>query len=552
MITFHGRGISKGIVWGPVFFVRHNQAEASQPQGDFNAYQEVERYRRAREQVYEELEQVFQMAYVRFGKEQADIFRVHQAMLEDQEFINCAEGCIVNERMYASQGVATACKVFENIFAQLPNEYLRERSGDLREVTGKVLQALSGIRSSSIALPEYPVIVAAKDLLAADVVTMDPKRILGFFTKHGGATSHLAILARTMSVPFVSGIGEDLGRMPQDIQALVDGSQGTVILAPSQLTIREYSQKKQQLLQKQQRLEQLRRKPCVTKDGTPIHLYADISRPEEMERVLLDGAEGIGIFRSEFFFMNYSYYPDEETQFRFYRRLVQGMHGRRVVVRTLDAGADKPLSYLPLGEQPNPALGMRAVRLSLRDPQPFVQQLRALLRAGAYGNLSAMVPMVISVGEMEQVRGLWERAKRELEQEGQLYEEQMELGVMIETPAAAMTADLLAPYADFFSIGMNDLTQYTLAVDRTNPELAQAYQPSHPAVLRLIESCVEQARRANIPVQVCGTLSQKVLVEKLARLKVDAITAPPGELLERKALIRSLDLSEPGFAKAQP
>lgn len=543
MLKLKGIGVSKGIACAEVLFY-DSSAQPEEVSANFSRENEILRYNTAVEYVHSRLEEVYDTAVKRYGDEQAQVFKVHQEILKDNSFKECIYGCINNEEMTAYQAVKRALSIFEGIFLGLESTYFRERVQDLREVASKLLRALNGMKDSDIDLPDHPVIIAAKTIMASEAVGLPQSGVAGFITKHGGITSHLAILARTMEIPFVSGIDYDFSSVEDGTEIIIDGKKGIVIINPDLATKEYYYAKKRKLEEERRTLSFLRDKPCATRDGKEIHLYANISSLDETKAAIRNAAEGVGIFRSEFFFMNFSDYPDEETQYRFYSELLDKMGGRRVVVRTLDAGADKPVPYISYGEQENPALGMRAVRISLRDREPFIVQLKALLRAGTHGNLCIMIPLIVNPEEIIEVRQLIEQAKKLLDSEGKEYADNIPVGIMIETPAAAMISDKLADYADFFSIGTNDLTQYSLAADRTNPDVSYLYRPEHMGILRMIKFCLESAQKKGIWVEVCGDITSEELLKELLKIGIDCIAVVPGDLLEKKKQIRAFSIKD--------
>ncbi len=541
MLTLKGIGVSKGIACAKILHC-DNSVHYEEESAHFSQDEEILKYNQATEYVYESLDDVYNSALERYGDEYAQVFKAHQEILNDQSFKECVYSCITNEKMSAYQAVKRALSIFEGIFLGLESVYFRERVHDLREVASKLLRVLNGIKDNGIVLPGYPVIIASKTILASDIVGLDKSEVAGFITKHGGVTSHLAILAKTMGIPFVFGIDFDFSSLERDDEVIIDGEKGIVIINPDVSTKEFYHNKKIKLEEQSRTLSFLRDKPCMTKDGREIRLYANISSIDEVNTAIRNSAQGVGIFRSEMFFMQFSDYPDEETQYSFYRELLEKMGGRRVVVRTLDAGADKAISYIKYPEQENPALGMRAIRISLRDRKQFLVQLKALLRAGCHGKLYIMLPLIVNADEIIQVRQLIDEAKKILKRENKQYADNIPLGIMIETPAAAMTADILSEYADFFSIGTNDLTQYSLAADRTNPDVSDIYVPEHKGILRMIKFCIDAAKERGIWAEVCGDITSETFLKELLTIGVDSIAVVPQDILERKKQIRAFSI----------
>ena len=476
------------------------------------------------------------------GESGAAIFEVHRMMLEDEGFFGAMENTITTQSVNAEYAVAAAADNFSKMFSEMDDEYMRTRGADIKDVAERLLSVLSGGNGGMQKLTE-PSVVLADDLMPSETVQLDPKLVLAFVTVHGSLNSHTAILARTMNIPALVGVSVPLVPEWNGKTAVVDGAEGTFCIDPTEEYLEKMEGRRKQEQEKRELLQTLKGKETVTKDGKKIRLYANIGSNRDLGMVLENDAEGIGLFRSEFLYLEKEDYPTEEEQFSVYKTVAETMAGKKVIIRTLDIGADKQAPYFHLKKEENPAMGLRAIRICLTRPDIFKTQLRAVFRAAAYGDLAIMYPMIISVEEVRKIRSLAEEAKRELEAEKLPYGN-VEQGIMIETPAAVMVSDELAKEVDFFSIGTNDLTQYTLAIDRQNTELDGFYDAHHPAVLKMIRMVVENAHKAGIWAGICGELGADTsLTEEFLRMGVDELSVSPGKILPIRRIVRETALN---------
>ena len=532
MEIINGKGTSDGVVMGKLRFIRRreeNDNSAAAPAGKTTAENERERMAAAFESVGKELDRLYESALARVGESEAAIFEIHKMMLEDEDFTQSAED-FVFDGLSASEAVRRAGEEIAARFEEMDTEYMRARAADIRAVSGQVRDCLSGNRNV-LTLTE-PVIVAADDLSPAETITLDRSMLLGFVTEGGSDMSHTAILARMMGIPAVVSVG----RIPPDADgktAMLDGSDGRLFIEPDDRVTRSYRESVRRAVEEKHRLELMRGKRITGPGGERIAISANIGEPADVDEAVKNDAEGIGLFRSEFIFMRRQSPPTEDEQFSIYRDAVRKMHGEECVVRTLDVGADKKIPYLSAGKgEANPALGIRAVRLCLRMPELLLTQFRALYRAAAFGEVSAMIPMIVLPSEVERVMEIAREARDSLRAEGEPYGE-MKIGIMIETPSAAVLADLLAPLVDFFSIGTNDLVQYTLAADRENPDVAYLTHPLPESVRRLIGMTCSAARREGIPVCVCGEVGAETEeTEFLLDAGVTRLSVSPAKILK--------------------
>lgn len=502
---------------------------------------EVKRFFDARKRGVEELDTLYSDALSRVGEANAAIFGIHRMMLEDEDFGDSVENIIRNERVNAEYAVGVTCDNFSAMFSAMEDSYMRERAADVHDVSDRLLGLLSGKEERTA--DEGAAIIVAEDLLPSQTVQLDKKSVLAIVTSKGSVNSHTAILAGTMNIPAVVAVGGDITSFDGQT-AVVDGFDGTVYIDPDPETLRTAQEKKREAEESARLLEDLRGKRSITADGREVAVYANIGGTGDVGAVLKNDADGIGLFRSEFLYLEKDSLPDEEEQLAIYKSVVQNMAGKRVIIRTLDIGADKKIPYFAQEPEENPAMGLRAVRFCLNNPEIFKPQLRALFRASAFGNLSVMLPMITSVSEVRRVKELINEVKGELERDGIDYNRSAELGIMIETPAAAIISDALAREVDFFSIGTNDLMQYTLAADRQNPNLDSLCTPCHAAVLRLIEITVENAHKNGIWVGICGeAASNESLCEFFLSIGVDELSVSPPRVLPIRKKIRETDTS---------
>lgn len=539
MTALTGTGVCGGVVFGKIKFYQRSQCRVDRRQiADPQA--EVKRFESARAKAVAELAVLYTKGKKEVGEENSLLFQIHQMMLEDLDYCESVTGIILEQRVNAEAAVQETAKNFAEMFASMDDEYMRGRAADVRDVSRRVLGILTGTRECGIVTHE-PVIVAADDLAPSETIQLDKSKILAFVTSGGSASSHTAILARTMGIPAIIGVGEALTPSLDGIQAAVDGFTGELFVEPDVETAARLEVKARKNQEYKQLLAQYKGKPTCTKSGQQVMLYANIGSPSDVDAALENDAEGIGLFRSEFLYLDSADYPSEEAQFAAYREVAQRMEGKRVIIRTLDIGADKQAAYFQLPAEENPAMGLRAIRICLQRPEVFQTQLRALYRASAYGKIAIMFPMITSVKEVREIKRVTAEVQAELSAAGIPYDKGIELGIMIETPAAAVLSDQLAKEVDFFSIGTNDLTQYTLAADRQNQTVAQYFDGRHEAVLRLIEYTVQNAHQAGIWVGICGELgADQTLTETFLRMGVDELSVTPPSILPLRAKVCTL------------
>ena len=500
--------------------------------------QELRRLEEAKEKAVVELKELHRKAEIEAGSSEAEIFEVHQMMLDEGEYIEAIRSRIRTESVNAEYAATAAGEHFADMFRKMDNEYMKERAADILDITRRLVRVLSGEKQNRNIIQE-PVILAAQNLSPSDTILLDKSKILAFVLKKGSVNSHTAILARAMNIPALIQVpfSDDM----EGSMAIVDGDKGKLLLDPDQDYLEKYTKEQNAEQEKQKLLNQLKGKETVTKGGRRIKLFANIGSREDVEAVLDNDGEGIGLFRSEFLYLGKEQLPSEEEQFQIYKDVARRMGDKRVIIRTLDLGADKQAPCFPMDKEENPAMGCRGIRLCLEHPQVFKTQLKAILRAGMYGNLSIMYPMITFIGELGKIREILQTAKQELQEEGKPYKD-LEQGIMVETPAAAMISDLLAKNVDFFSIGTNDLTQYTLAMDRQNEKLESFYEPGHEAVLRLIRMVIENAHKAGIWAGICGELGADTrFTEEFVKMGIDELSVSPSRILPLRRLIRSID-----------
>ena len=543
MITIQGKGVSAGVGMGPLYFYRRATTEIQRyTVEDTDA--EWYRFKGAQTGAIEQLGDLAEQARAEAGDEAAMLFETHQMMAEDLDYEEAIENLIVNEKCNAEAAVSDVADQFAAMFAAMDDAYMQARAADVRDVSQRILGILCGVVQGGIA-SEVPVLLAADDLAPSETIQLDKSKILGFVTAGGSGSSHTAILARTMGIPAIVGVGDALKPEYEGRQAIADGGTGALVIDPDDDTRTRLLKKREEQLRLQRLLETLKGQPNITKDGKTIRVYCNIGSPEDVHAVQVNDGGGIGLFRSEFLYLNSSDYPTEDQQFEAYKAVLSDMDGKEVIIRTCDIGADKQIGYFNLPKEENPAMGMRALRISLTRTDFFKTQLRALFRASAYGKLGIMFPMVTSVWEVREAKRLCEEARRELKKEGIPYSEDVQIGIMIETPAAAICSDRLAKEVDFFSIGTNDLTQYTLACDRQNNDLGRFYDPHHLSVLRLIQLVTENAHKNGIWVGICGELGADLtLTETFLALGVDELSVTPRAVLPLRNAVRMTDTRE--------
>ena len=543
MLTLKGKSVSSGITIGPLaLFHRNTISTAVRPIDDAEA--EVSRFQAARAASISQLQSLYEKAVEKIGEEQADVFEVHQMMLDDDDYVDDIVSQIRDEKLNAEAAVEHTAQNFAAMFRGMDDAYMQARAADVLDISRRVERELCG--GEGIDFSAYDqVIIAADDLAPSETLQLDTDKILGFVTSGGSTNSHTAILARTLGIAAVVSTGTQLHNDVDGKTAIVDGTTGIVYIDPDEETLERMKKRQNSEIRRRQELESVRGTESVTRDGRHIDVYANIGNPDNLPQVLSNDAEGIGLFRSEFLYLGRNTYPTEEEQFEAYKKTAQTMAGKKVIIRTLDIGADKKVDYFNLAPEENPAMGMRAIRICLTRPELFRTQLRALCRASAFGTIAVMFPMIISTGEVRRAKAILQDVQRELDEQGMKYDPHMEVGIMIETPAAAVMSDELAKEVDFFSIGSNDLTQYTLAIDRQQTQLDAFFDAHHPAVLRLIGQTIANGHKEGIWVGICGELGADLaLTETFLRMGVDELSVSPPAVLPLREKIRSLDLKK--------
>ena len=543
MLVVKGKSVFSGITMGPLaLFHRNTVSTARRRIKDTDA--EVERFQEARLASIEQLKDMYEKAVQKVGEEEAAVFEVHQMMLDDDDYIDNIVTLISQKKINAEAAVEETAQQFSEMFRSMDDAYMKERAADVLDISRRIQVQLCGGEANDFSAYDG-VILAADDLAPSETLQLDTDKILGFVTSGGSTNSHTAILARTLGITAVVNTGTQLHTDVEGKTVIVDGFTGTVYLDPDSATLDKMKKKQAEAEERKIRLEAYRGKESVTVDGYKVNVFANIGNPDNVPQALANDAEGIGLFRSEFLYLENATYPTEEQQFEAYKKTVEMMGGKTVVIRTLDIGADKKVDYFDLKAEENPAMGMRAIRICLTRPTLFKTQLRALCRASAYGKIAVMFPMIISVDEVRRSRELLRQVQNELRHEGIAFDESMEVGIMIETPAAALISDELAKEVDFFSIGSNDLTQYTLAIDRQQTDLDNFFDPRHPALLRLIEMTVKNGHKEGIWVGICGELGADLsLTEDFLRMGVDELSVSPPAVLPLREKIGSIDVSK--------
>ncbi len=544
MKKYSGKGVYGAIAIGKISVLKKNDAAVTRVHVE-DAAAEKARVEKAKQAAAEQLQAIHDKALKEVGEANAQIFEIHIMMLEDEDYNESIANIIDTQQVNAEYAVAVTSDNFAEMFAAMDDAYMQARSADVRDISNRIIANLTGTADSSAESCDS-MIVCADDLAPSETVALDKDKVLAFVTAHGSSNSHTAILARNMNIPAVIGMGDEfLTEISSGTPAIVDGYTGTVIVDPDEATVAEYTAKRTSDEEKKRLLQELKGKENVTVDGRKINIYANISGIDNIGAVLLNDAGGIGLFRSEFLYLENSDFPTEEQQFHAYKRVLESMTGKKVIIRTLDIGADKQVGYFGLKKEENPALGYRAIRICLTRPEIFKTQLRALYRASVYGNLGIMFPMITSVKEVERIKEICEEVKAELRSDGIEYSDKIELGIMIETPAAALISDRLAPMVDFFSVGTNDLTQYTLACDRQNPDIEEFIDTHHEAILRLIEMSAENAHKNGAWIGICGELAaDTTLTERFLRMGIDELSVSPSFVLKVRDAVRRTDLSE--------
>ena len=542
MQYFQGKSVYKGIVMGPVAVLKKNDYQVKRARIE-DPEAEVKRVKEAVEVSKKQLGRLYDKAVREVGEASAAIFEVHQMMLEDEDYLESMENMIRTELVNAEYAAAATGDNFAEMFAAMDDEYMKARSADVKDISERLVRNLSGEGDNDLSSME-PSVIVADDLSPSETVQMDKEKILAFVTVHGSTNSHTAILARMMNIPALIGVPMDLNGLKTGMTAVVDGFSDQVIFEPEEDVRKETEKRMQEEAEKQKLLEELKGKENITPDGRKINIYANIGSVGDLGDVMENDAGGIGLFRSEFLYLGRNDFPTEEEQFQAYKQAVQTMAGKKVIIRTLDIGADKQVEYFNLGKEENPALGYRAIRICLKQPEIFKAQLRALFRAAVYGNLSVMYPMITSTEEVEKIYAIVAEVEEELKAQEVQYKIP-EQGIMIETPAAVMISDRLAEMVDFFSIGTNDLTQYTLAIDRQNEQLDDFYNPHHEAVLRMIRMVVENAHKCGKWAGICGELGADLtLTEQFVRMGVDELSVAPSMILKLRKVVREMKAEE--------
>ena len=542
MQCFQGKSVYKGIAMGPIVVLKKNDYQVKRTRIE-DPEAEVKRVDEAVSASQEQLQKLYDKALKEVGEASAAIFEVHQMMLEDEDYMEAIQNTIRTEQVNAEYAVATTGDNFAQMFASMDDDYMKARSADIKDISERLVRNLSGQGDVDLSSIE-PSVIVADDLSPSETVQMDKDKILAFVTVHGSTNSHTAILARMMNIPALIGVSMDLEELKTGMTAVVDGFAGTVTFDPDEEIKAETAKKMTEEAEKLRLLQELKGKENVTLDGQKINIYANIGSVGDIGYVLENDAGGIGLFRSEFLYLGRNDFPTEEEQFQAYKQAVQMMAGKKVIIRTLDIGADKQVDYFNLGNEDNPALGYRAIRICLTQKDIFKTQLRALFRAAVYGNLSIMYPMITSTEEVKKIYDVVAEVEAELKEQEIQYKIP-EQGIMIETPAAAIISDRLAEMVDFFSIGTNDLTQYTLAIDRQNEKLDSFYNPHHEAILRMIQMVVDNAHKCGKWAGICGELgADPTLTEQFVRMGVDELSVAPSMVLKLRKIVREMKVTE--------
>ena len=540
MITVQGKTVFDGVAVGRILFFGKKQETVKRERIE-NAEEEKKRLMEALDVSLDQLTVLYEKALKEVGEANAAIFEIHQMMLQDGDYLDAISNMIVSQKVNAEFAVATTGDHFSQMFASMEDEYMKARAADVKDISERLIRVLMGSAEQEVTSQDS-VIIIAEDLAPSETIQLDKSKVKAFVTRLGSMNSHTAILARTMNIPAL--IGVEIDADWDGLMGAVDGSNSSLFIEPEEEILERLDQKKKQQEEMKEMLFELKGKESVTKDGRKINLYANIGNIGDAGAALMNDAEGIGLFRSEFLYLEQDHYPTEEEQLKAYKTVAETMAGKKVIIRTLDIGADKQVDYFEMEKEENPAMGYRAIRICLDRTEVFKTQLRALFRASVYGNIAIMYPMIISLDEVRQIKMIVEEVKKELLEAGIEFGE-VEQGIMIETPAAAMISDLLAREVDFFSIGTNDLTQYTLAIDRQNPKLDAFYDSHHEAVLRLIEMVVKNGHKEGIWTGICGELAaDTTLTERFLEMGVDELSVSPTFILGVRKAIRNCDLSQ--------
>lgn len=540
MTTLQGIGASKGVVLGKVVTIKHDTVTLNQEM-DGSVEEEIKRLQDANAEAVRQLKELEEYALNHVGKDESAIFEVHQMLIMDGELGERAEEIIKDELVSAQYAVQRTSDEFSSLFKSMDDAYMRERGIDIEDISKRIINILLGIKKQSLADLDQPVIIVTRDLLPSDTVQMDKRNVLGIITEVGSKMSHSSIIARTMQIPAVVGVTDVFEKINDGDEIIIDGEEGHIFINPDEDTREEWLEKQKKQTDRLDKLNELKGTKSITKDGVEIKINANIGSPLDVEAALENDAEGIGLFRSEFLYMHSDTMPSEESQFHAYRTVLEQMGDKLVTIRTLDVGGDKEIDYLEIPKEDNPFLGYRGVRICLDQVGIFKTQLKALLRASVYGSLGIMFPMICTLEELRQAKEILEEVKADLTQEGKLFSKNIPVGIMIETPAAVMVADRLAKECDFFSIGTNDLTQYTMAVDRMNPKVEYLYDTHNPSVLKLMEMTVQSGHKENIKVSICGeAAADPTLTQTFVDMGVDELSVSSGSVLEIREKIQSI------------
>ncbi len=543
MVVYSGKSVFGGIAIGKICVYAKEDSQVKRERIE-DPEAEIKRYHEAKDVAIEQLGVLYEKALKEVGEDGAGVFEAHQMMLDDGDYIDSVENIIRTQSVNAEYAVAQTGDQMAQMFLDMEDEYFRGRAADVHDISERLIGVLSGKGSAGIQTDEQ-VIIVADDLAPSETVQMDKDKILSFVTVHGSANSHTSILAKTMNIPAMIGCDIPLDDTVNGKMAVVDGFEGKVYIEPNEETMAAKKKLYEEEQEKKALLEQLKGKDNVTLDGQHINLYANIGNTKDLGLVLKNDAGGIGLFRSEFIYLGSQDYPTEEEQFEIYKTVAQTMAGKKVIIRTLDIGADKQADYFALPKEENPAMGLRAIRICLTRPEVFKTQLRAILRASAFGKIAIMFPMIISLEEVKEIKGIVNEVKTELDDAGISYDKNIELGIMIETPAAVMVADELAEEVDFFSVGTNDLTQYTLAIDRQNDSLEKFYNSHHPAILKMLKMIVDAAHRHGAWAGICGELGADLTLTKdFLAMGFDELSVSPGRILPLRKIVLETDVSE--------
>ncbi len=542
MIILHGKSVYNDICIGKISFFKRNESIIKRIKVQ-DSDTEIERFHNAKKLAVEQLSQLHKKMIKSVGEADAAIFEIHQMMLEDLDYCDSIENIIKSQKVNAEYAIGVTADNFSDMFLAMDDEYMRGRAADVRDVSERLINVLNGVDNNIIDDSNQKYIIAADDLAPSETVQLDKSRVLGFILKNGSASSHTAILARSMGIPAIIGIGEQLLEEYDKADCIVDGFTGTIYIEPDKDTLKIMKEKQLEADRQKRLLLELKGKDNVTIDGTKINIYANIGSPADVAKVLYNDAGGIGLFRSEFLYLENDDFPTEEQQFAAYKQVAENMAGKKVIIRTMDIGADKQADYFNLKHEDNPALGYRAIRICLTQTDIFKTQLRALYRAAMFGNISIMYPMITSVEEVIKIKEIVSEVKEELTAQGIPFKDDVETGIMIETPAAALISDDLAKEVDFFSVGTNDLTQYTLAIDRQNRMLEPFCNTHHKAVLKLIRMAADNAHKEGKWIGICGELGADItLTEEFLKMGIDELSVSANMVLKVRDKVRSINL----------